>query len=460
MTNIAFWSLPRAWTAAAAGLLLSALMVLGFGGSAQALPSYARQTGFPCAQCHVGLPELTPFGREFKINGYVQGGGQGPAWAPWFPPVAAMIQTGFTHTQANMPGANQWFGPNNNFELDQASLFYGGSIWSEQGLGAFIQATYDGVARQIHWDNTDIRWAGQGTLFGSDITFGATLNNNPTVQDPWNTTPAWRYPFFSSFLGPGPAAAAVIDNTYGQQVLGLGGYAWWNHLVYAEFTGYRTLSFNAERTLGISAAGSNSFSGIAPYWRLAVEPSWGNNSLEVGTFGMYAAVNPGRVTSFGTDNFTDIGFDAQYQFNGERDGIGVQASFIRELANFNASANPAIGATANVHNRLDTFRLKASYFYEHTYGVTVSWFNISGTSDALLYSGSNNGSPNSDGWIFELTYIPFSNGGPEFWPWGNLRLGLQYTLYNHFNGGTANFDGMGNNASGNNTLYLYALLAF
>jgi len=405
----------------------------------------------------VGLPELTPFGREFKVNGYVQGGGQGPAWAPWFPPIAAMVQTGFTHTDADMPNATPHFGPNNNFEVDQASLFYGGSIWSDQGLGAFIQGTLDGVHRQFHWDNTDIRWAGQGTLFGSDLTFGATFNNNPAVQDLWNTTPAWRYPFFSSFLGPTPAAHALIESV-GQQVVGLGGYAWWNHLVYAEFTGYRTLSVSTERALGINPNGTNSFSGIAPYWRLAVEPSWGNNSLEIGAFGMYADVNPGRVNTNGTDNITDMGFDAQYQFNGERDGIGVQASFVREFENFHASQ--PLGNTSNFHDRLDTWRVKTSYFYEHTYGVTVSWFNISGTTDALLYPGSNNGSPNSDGWIFELTYLPFSNGGPEFWPWANLRLGLQYTLYNHFNGGTANFDGAGSSAHGQNTLYLYALIAF
>src|SRR5579864_9026187 len=130
-----------------------AAVVLGWGAlsdPARALPSYARQTGQTCAMCHTGLPELTPFGREFKLNGYVQGGGQ----ETWMPPVAAMIQGGFTHTSANQPGANQHFGPNNNLELTQASLFYGGAIWSEQGLGAFIQGTYNGVGRTFSWDNT------------------------------------------------------------------------------------------------------------------------------------------------------------------------------------------------------------------------------------------------------------------------------------------------------------------
>ena len=37
---------------------------------ASAVPSFARQTGQPCATCHTAFPELTPFGRRFKLNGY------------------------------------------------------------------------------------------------------------------------------------------------------------------------------------------------------------------------------------------------------------------------------------------------------------------------------------------------------------------------------------------------------
>jgi hypothetical protein len=37
---------------------------------ADALPSYARQTGLGCGMCHTEFPQLTPFGRRFKIGGY------------------------------------------------------------------------------------------------------------------------------------------------------------------------------------------------------------------------------------------------------------------------------------------------------------------------------------------------------------------------------------------------------
>src|ERR1700752_3177853 len=38
--------------------------------SAHAVPSYSRQTGLACNSCHYTPPELTPFGRKFKLEGY------------------------------------------------------------------------------------------------------------------------------------------------------------------------------------------------------------------------------------------------------------------------------------------------------------------------------------------------------------------------------------------------------
>jgi len=55
-----------------AGTLMSSLVLLVFIVSvypdAQALPSFARQTGQRCSSCHVGgnWPQLTPWGRFFS----------------------------------------------------------------------------------------------------------------------------------------------------------------------------------------------------------------------------------------------------------------------------------------------------------------------------------------------------------------------------------------------------------
>ena len=34
------------------------------------VPSFSRQTKLACSACHYQFPQLTPFGRMFKLNGY------------------------------------------------------------------------------------------------------------------------------------------------------------------------------------------------------------------------------------------------------------------------------------------------------------------------------------------------------------------------------------------------------
>jgi len=407
----------------------------------------------------MGFPELTPTGRAFKLNGYIWPGGDSK-----LPPVAVMLQPAFTHTGSGQPGgAAPHFGDNNNFALQQASLFYGGAIDADLGLGAFVQATYDSASNRFGWDNTDIRLARTGTVGDTGFVYGLTLNNNPTVQDVWNTTPAWRFPYISSTLAPTPTAATLIEGGLAQQVLGLGAYTFWNNLIYVELTGYRSLSTNTQTFLGVDTGGESNISRVSPYWRVAVEPSWGKNSLEFGTFGMVNSLYPQRITANGTDNLTDIGLDVQYQFIGEQDGITLQASWIHEAQAWNASQ--PLGFTANAHDTLQSFNAKASYLYNQMIGATVGYFNIHGNTDAGLYGpgsigGSANGSPNSSGWTAEIDYMPSNNGGPSFWPWLNAKVGLQYVAYTKFNGGTTNYDGFGRNASANNTLFLFTWIAF
>src|ERR1019366_5113709 len=53
--------------AAVAVLVLTAFLTVGFAPPAEALPSFARQTGQPCGTCHTDFPALTPYGRRFQL---------------------------------------------------------------------------------------------------------------------------------------------------------------------------------------------------------------------------------------------------------------------------------------------------------------------------------------------------------------------------------------------------------
>jgi hypothetical protein len=106
-------------------------------------------------------------------------------------------------------------------------------------FGAFFQATYDGVAKAGSWDNAEIRFADSASIHNSNFVYGFYVNNNPTLQDLWNTTPAWGFPFSASGIAPTPAAAPLIAGGVAQQVLGFGAYTKLFSLLYLDIGGYR-----------------------------------------------------------------------------------------------------------------------------------------------------------------------------------------------------------------------------
>jgi hypothetical protein len=446
----------RQLTKILAAVLLAGAMLAAPG--ALAVPSYAQQTGLPCASCHTVSfgPGLTPLGQDFKLNGYVWSDGKSE-----LPPVAAMVYGSFTHTEAAQPGgAATHFSPNNDFAVDQTSLFYGGKILDH--LGAFIQVTYDGVAQQLHWDNFDLRYSDKGQVVGTGLVWGVSLNNNPTVQDPWNTTPAWSYPYIGSALAPAPTAAPLIEGALAQEVYGLTAYTLIDEQYYLEGGFYRSLPDRALSMLGVGAGSVSPFHGVAPYWRAAYRFKQGRSYGSLGVFGLDLHQYPGDV-SVGADHYTDIGFDASYGYTQGRHGLLLQATQLHEVQQLPASL--ALGNVGQGSNQLNTTRINAQYTLAQTYAFSTALFRIYGGSDTTLYaptaiSGSADGSPNSRGYILQAEYIPFGKAKSWLRPYVNVRLGLQYTYYTEFNGGGANYDGSGRSAHDNNTLYAFAWFAF
>jgi hypothetical protein len=437
-----------------------------------AVPSFARQTGMACAACHTVFPELTPFGREFKLNGYVLDNikqvtgidisDRQTLALNSIPPISLMAQISYTHTKTALPDSAISGALAKDGTLlfpQQVSLFYAGKI--ADGLGAFIQLTYDGVGDSFGFDNTDIRYAHHLSFGGSNdnshsMILGVTLNNNPTVQDPWNTTPAWGFPYASSSVAPGPITSAKIDagaGGFGQHVGGLGVYMWLDDHFYAEITDYTSAIRGGAHPL--DSTQSNVISGLAPYWRLVYEQRWDRNSLSVGTFGLNANVHPGAGTALAgpTNKFRDIAVDAQYQFIGEDHLVTGLATYISEHQTLDASVLD--GFAANTHNNLKTLKLAGEYYYQRRIGGAIGYFSTTGGTDALLFApapvtGSANNGPDTTGYILEVNYLP----------WLNTKLQAQYVGYEKFNGQKTNYDGSGRNASDNNTMYLLVWLNF
>jgi len=407
------------------------------------VPSFARQTGLACSACHYQFLQLTPFGRKFKLNGYTltnrpaiteqDSTNGGKLSLNPFSLLSAMATAGITHTKDKVPGTQ-----NDAAALPQEiSLFLAGRIAPKVGL--FSQLTYAGPDGGLGIDNIDIRFADKGNLGGSsEIIYGLTLNNNPTIQDVWNTTPGWGFPFVGSEAAPAPAASSVIDGGLSQNVLGLGTYALFGDLVFAEFDVYRSALQGAAAPADSEAfflGQKGTIKGVAPYWRVALQKDMDKQSVMIGTFGMRTSLYP-DVLSGPRDTYTDIGIDAQFESKVGTGAVVVRGSWIREKQKLNASF--AAGNSGNQKNTLKSFRANASYYPRQWLGVSGGYFDSRGTSDAIL------GTPKSNGFVGEV----------DLNPWENTRVGLQYTGYSKFDGGS------GSAASGNNTLFAFLWLAF
>jgi hypothetical protein len=440
---------------------LLVLMFLAFPRDACAVPSFARQTGMPCSQCHTLSfgPALTAYGRQFKLNGYTFGEVHSQM------PLALMIQGGLSRADQPLPAAPApHFSNNDNISLDQVSVFVGTRL--TEHVGMLGQATYSGEKRHFNWDNTDIRYARPLTLLGSDAVVGISVNNNPTVQDLWNSTPAWGYPYISSPLLPTPAANPIITGALGQLVLGATAYTMIRDHVYLEAGAYRGLSDRWLNNVGLYSSANPHIRGGAPYWRAAYQFSKGEHRehyYSVGTFGLDVKVRPDPSVP-DTNRFTDLGFDAVYQYTDSGPGaILANASYIHEKQNLTATFNA--GGSDNPTNHLNVFRLDASYVYRQTLSAGVGVFDTRGGTDRTFYSpgaltGSSRGSPDTRGYILQFECVPL--GKLQSWgrPWANARVGLQYTGYLRFNGGTANYDGFGRSAGQNDSLFLFLWMAF
>ncbi|MEX8495992.1 hypothetical protein [Sphaerotilus sp.] len=409
---------------------LMSLAVLGT--PAHAVPSYARQTGMECAGCHVGAfgPQLTPAGIQFKLGGYTDMDGKSGKV-----PLSAMVVAAFARTRAPQDPAPDHLKTNNNTTLDEASVFLAGRLADH--VGSFAQVTYDGIGHSTALDQVDVRAAGTVKLGGVDTLLGVSLNNNPSVQDPFNTLPAWGYPYKSPAAGFGTgAAASLLNGGLAQRVIGASAYAFMNQSVYAELGSYRSLSSSLQSKLG--AGPDTQRLGGNAYWRLAYFKDLKTRNYSLGLFGWNARLAPDRLAADTQDHYADAGIDGSYQFLGTREHmVTINGSWLRER-----KLEAATGDTS----RLREQRLNASYHFNQTWGASAGWFNTTGSaSDASTL-----------GRLVQIDWTPWGKEDsetPVLWSPLNLRLGAQYWMYSRFEGERAG-------ATDHNTLHLFAWTSF
>lgn len=473
---------------------IAVLLVASLPREALAVPAFNRQTGQNCVACHAGgqFPELTPYGRMFKMTGYTLGQRTVPISA------MALVSYSKVRNTSTVDNPGDFFQKNGSLIVPTASLFLAGKI--TDNIGAFAQITYDHYATQdangayhghSNADNIDLRYADRFINSQRDVVVGISVNNNPSVSDPWNTAAAWM----QYVPVPSPGSSQFIDGASpypsyatGGNIAGVSAYTFWNRTVYAELGGYATssglLSF---MSAGIPIDSKTKLQGINPYWRLALNHEWGPHSLMVGTGGMNARVydNPLDTSdSSTTHHFYDANVDAQYQYL--LDPHSVTAHFVyahnkhrypdsqvgQVPAFVDASGNPL--ASTATSDTTDVLRAKLTYVYQARYGSSVALFNQTGstntgrqtsgydpvlnaitadpsaTAPSQQVSGNLSGNPGTRGYTLEAFFMPIQY----------MRIGAQYTGFNRYNGASRNYDGFGRNASDNNSLFVYLWAAY
>ena len=436
-------------------------------GNAQAIPAFNRQTGQNCVACHAGgqFPELTPYGRLFKLTGYTIG--------QRAVPISAMVVAGMARVANTDPqGTAAQFDRNGETTLATASLLLGGKV--TDNIGAFAQVTYDPHAVQVYAldssgapipdangnpiitgyhghsgaDNIDIRYADRFISDKQDLIFGVSANNNPSVSDVWNTAAAWMQ--YVPTPGVGGAQFTDANSPYpgyasGGNIAGLSAYAFWNQTIYAELGGYSTSrGLTSFMSAGIDSANTTKLRGINPYWRLAYNKQWGAHNLMIGTSGMvarlYDPLADGTIPDTGnpadTSRHTDLAIDAQYQYLLDPHAVTAQFVYTSNRSEYSPNSLSAVPSDTT-----HTTRAKVGYTYQAKYGGALALFNLTGTSGGASVA--------TRGATLEAYWMPMQY----------MRFGAQYTRYSAYGGASNLYDGF-RNAHDNNSLYLYTWFAY
>ena len=488
-TTVAAFLSPRRVLALVAATVFASLAQSSF-----ALPLFARQTGQNCVACHAGgqFPELTPYGRIFKMTGYTIG--------QRTIPLAAMGVITNTHV-ANTSKSDD---PNSDFSKNGQTIFATGSLFTggkiTDNIGAFAQVTYDPYATQdengnyhghSNADNIDVRFADRFINPQRDLIYGLSLNNNPSVSDPWNTAAAWM----QYIPVPSPSSNQFIDGNApypsyaaGSNIAGLTAYGFWNRTIYAELGAYG--SSNGALSImhaGVAPEDQTKLRGLNPYWRLAWTHEWGPHNLMIGTSGMSAQIYDDPLDTSDpstTHHWRNLMLDAQYQYLLDPHSITAQLVFEHTrhgypgfLANQPSSFVDQLGNPLANTNSVDTsnlLRAKLTYVYRAKYGGSIGYFNLTGSTntanqtagfspDTLTITSDSTVAAPSTRVSGNLTGNPATQGATleAFWtPIQYVRIGAQYTAYSKFNGASTNYDGFGRNARDNNSLFIYLWAAY
>jgi hypothetical protein len=431
------------------GFSLLLICALACTSAAQAVPLFARQTALKCGMCHSPPPELTTFGRRFKLSGYTLNTAKKPSQLP----VSVIAFMNHVATREDVETAYDGASSNDNTKLQSFSINAGGRI--SDSVGAYAGIDYDGIDDQLGMGNLDLRWVGNRDFAGKDLLYGLTLHNDPSYQDPWNSSPRRISPYLTSTLEPQPSHTVALDGLMSRRVLGAGGYGFLENSLYLELAAYRPISNSLQDDLGLFHDFDYQLSGTGWYARIAKE-----YRLQLATLTFGALVFDGEIEEpfdGPTYTATDFAVDTLYQRQRGKHDWTLSANLLHESIDTSDARDAGFARTGS--NDITRLKINTGYLFNKTYGLTGSYFKSDGSTDALFFRTASGGADTS--WLrMDAYWNPLSKKPIKAYPLLRTRIGLQYTHFTEFDGDSNNYNETGRDASDNDTLMLYWIFAF
>ncbi len=448
--------------------LVAALLAFGSPRGAYAIPSFARQTGLACASCHTVFPHLTPFGRYFKLHGYTITSAKlikalkvylendtttvkhVALEISHIPMVSVRLASrwndqagGNDLVPAGPVTAGQGFisSPAGYGGKDALNLLSGSSVYIAgeitPNLGTFLE--FGGVNDNgggFGLGMLDVALVSPNmTVLGKNFVYGIRAEDIMGAGDPSNTIGNWG--LTSTLMGLSTHNTLFDPGTAfeeGGELFGMLGNFYTGGF-YASVGAYRP-DANQTGTSFVqgSLAGNGSLDGTDGaangYLRLSYYlPQIASNLYtEIGTFGYWGSLNmtapakalPGATENY-VDNYSDYGFDLQAQYIGGKNLIELFSLFQdqRDGAFYGIDEFTGLPGNGEAVAR-QGFGVKADYYYDATIGVYAKY----------LYQTSA-----------QLKDMNVSGGiiGVSYFPWENVNLRLEETLYNTYNIGAAQY---------------------
>jgi hypothetical protein len=409
-------------------LWLGLALLLLASNAAQAVPAFARQTGYVCAVCHSGAsgggdngPALTPTGMRFKLNGYTDENVSGTL------PLSAQLVEAHTNPSR---GASRT-------RLSEADLYLAGRLTDQ--VGGFVKVEADNVGHgkyNTRLSNLDLRFVAKALKLGDkNLTLGVSVNNNPGFNDPLAVLPA------ASTLGPPGVTGTLLNlsspGAPANRVIGATAYALYDSNWYGEIGTYNSLQPSVQDRLGYSTGDPGKLSDTG-YFRLAYMKEFKTQFFSAGAV---ALTTKRQIPRSGpTDDITDLGYDLTYQYLGNRQNI-LQLSYVNIFEQRDYGSTPVSpvvpGLLALPHGAARDQTLTAVYTFKQSYGIALSHLVSTGSRDPARYIPY--GKPDTTSNLVSVFWVPFGKKSPT--SLANLRIYATWFRFSRFNGASRNIFG-------------------